>query len=410
METKTLLLTILLISFQISVIAQVPVDAQHQYSDILFYSTPNETQYGQVWFQAVTLQNNSIKNNGYISVDYIKLIEEDIDKGTETTLDIDNYDNNGPLSMDEGGLYDRFPWYFQDNQKSLTNSNRANGFLRIDVGQEPDKVIHFWGKRIHCAIGKRHKVEIKVKIFGDIALQAGMDYWLNLDTKNPKEHNEAFYSHWYGDTDGRDTIIKYPDYQNEAKFDRTDYGFTKDGKFYLSKNIVDFVKGKNVMLYASESTNWEERKMTLNGLYYEYQTNTNFESDYLLKYCYNMNPDGNPFYVPHAIMNNLVYPSDVIQIGNGYNFYTRPEFTLDASTLENPLDLFLFPNPANSTINIRNIDSILSIQIYDLFGKLLIKKQANYIKEIDVSQLNSGIYIIKLVTLKEEYIRKISKI
>jgi hypothetical protein len=164
------------------------------------------------------------------------------------------------------------------------------------------------------------------------------------------------------------------------------------------------------MLYASESTDWEERKMTLNGLYYEYQTNTNFESDYLLRYCYNMNPDGNPFYVPHAIMNNLVYPSDVIQVGNGYNFYTGPEFTLDVSTLENPLDLVLFPNPVNSTINIRNTDSILSVQIYDLFGKLLLKKQGNYIKEIDVSQFNSGIYIIKLVTLKEEFIRKISKI
>jgi len=61
------------------------------------------------------------------------------------------------------------------------------------------------------------------------------------------------------------------------------------------------------------------------------------------------------------------------------------------------LGISLFPNPATSTINIKNINSSsVNIIIYSLAGKVLAKKAITSEEEsIDISDLQSGLFIIE---------------
>ncbi len=321
---KSLFLMGCALTFMIDLFGQIPNDAQHPFAQILYSTTPAGNQYGVAWFQTVTLQNNHIPNTGYISVDYIKLIEEDISTGNDTVLHIENYNGSGALTLNEGGLYERFPtWYNNGTYIAMTNSNSSNGFLTINVGQQPDKVNHFWGVRQFCALGKRHKVEIRVLISGDVALQAGMDYWTNSFSTSQGDDLEAFYSNWYGDSGGQYITINYPNYGPQNMFDRTDYGFNQNGRFYLSKSLVEFVGGTSVALNA-DVTNWQPVSMTLNGNMYEYFTGSSLSNAHY--YCYHITQGGIGVYVPHAILNNLVYPNDAVGNGfGGYNFYTSAQ-------------------------------------------------------------------------------------
>lgn len=134
--------------------AQIPVDAPNPLPNIMYYSTPDTHRYGIAWVHAATLNNNHIANDGYILVEYIKLIEEDITTKSEPVLDTKNYSGrNGQLDKTEGGLYIRFPkWTKDDLFTKLTNSNCSGNILRINVGQEPDSLTHFWGNRKPCAL------------------------------------------------------------------------------------------------------------------------------------------------------------------------------------------------------------------------------------------------------------------
>ncbi len=59
------------------------------------------------------------------------------------------------------------------------------------------------------------------------------------------------------------------------------------------------------------------------------------------------------------------------------------------------------PNPANENLNIQtnNNNQIESIAIYNLAGQLLIEKSVNEkMSQIDISQLNGGMYLVKVQT------------
>lgn len=390
------------------IVGQTPVDAQHPFSQILYSSTPTGNQYGIAWFQAVTLQNNHLQNSGYISVDYIKLIEEDTLTGNETILHVENYNGSGSLTLNEGGLYERFPsWYYNGTYTAMTNSNRLGGFLTINVGQQPEKVNHFWGVRQYCTIGKRHKVEIRMLISGDVSLQAGMDYWTNLTSTTSTDCIEAFYSNWYGVSGGQYITIKFPNYGQQNMFDRTDYGFYQNGKFYLSKNLVDFVGGTSVALLC-DATGWQPALMTLNGNFYEYNSGNNYYSEQY--YCFNINPSGSSFFVPHAIINNLVYPFDAVDNGQGgYNFYTNPQITINVGHIESELGITIYPNPASTKLYFSNPEDILSITFYNCKGQLVFSKNRMNMAFVDISEFQSGLYLIKINTSNGNICRRFVK-
>jgi hypothetical protein len=59
-------------------------------------------------------------------------------------------------------------------------------------------------------------------------------------------------------------------------------------------------------------------------------------------------------------------------------------------------ELYIFPNPCSSYINIRSDAQINHIHIYNMNGKLL--RKIHYSEYISMESLNSGIYIIGIET------------
>jgi hypothetical protein len=57
----------------------------------------------------------------------------------------------------------------------------------------------------------------------------------------------------------------------------------------------------------------------------------------------------------------------------------------------------IFPNPATNELTINNLDKNSLIAIYDLTGRLLVKKTAeSSIEKMDISSLANGIYSLKI--------------
>lgn len=64
-------------------------------------------------------------------------------------------------------------------------------------------------------------------------------------------------------------------------------------------------------------------------------------------------------------------------------------------------DLFsIYPNPAQSVLNIKYEGSDAKIYVYDLQGKIVLYEAFNYQVQLNTSILNNGLYIVKLETNK----------
>jgi hypothetical protein len=77
----------------------------------------------------------------------------------------------------------------------------------------------------------------------------------------------------------------------------------------------------------------------------------------------------------------------------------RLEF-LDAFTsledqLKNKISLKLFPNPTSDKIFIESKENIKQVEVFDLNGKRLLNKEEDRIEQIDLSELVTGVYLLK---------------
>ena len=73
------------------------------------------------------------------------------------------------------------------------------------------------------------------------------------------------------------------------------------------------------------------------------------------------------------------------------------EQTIGSLSIENELinEFKVYPNPSNSHISISNITGNFKFEIYTLKGELI--KEGNY-NNIPISELENGIYIIKIIS------------
>ena len=90
------------------------------------------------------------------------------------------------------------------------------------------------------------------------------------------------------------------------------------------------------------------------------------------------------------------------------NHVLEATFDLDPFMLNEDEDLIIYPNPFNYLVNIASVTMISDVEIFDLTGKkvysvTLSKKQA----EIDLSHLNTGIYIARVFNEEGVSSRKI---
>ncbi|PWJ38498.1 fibronectin type III domain-containing protein [Sediminitomix flava] len=61
--------------------------------------------------------------------------------------------------------------------------------------------------------------------------------------------------------------------------------------------------------------------------------------------------------------------------------------------LEEGNDILLFPNPVKTVLNVSNSETVSTLTVFNLQGKLMLKGNGN---SIDVSHLSSGVYVIKI--------------
>ena len=69
----------------------------------------------------------------------------------------------------------------------------------------------------------------------------------------------------------------------------------------------------------------------------------------------------------------------------------------------------LSPNPATSIVNIENGEDFDFVTIYDQSGKIILQRNLNTSKTIDVSALQSGIFIVKLEGKDQPLVTKLIK-
>lgn len=68
----------------------------------------------------------------------------------------------------------------------------------------------------------------------------------------------------------------------------------------------------------------------------------------------------------------------------------------------------IFPNPANETVNIESSEEIISIEIFDVQGKLIYDAKVNaYSTNLNVQEFKKNIYIVKIKTENKVYQEKL---
>jgi hypothetical protein len=72
-------------------------------------------------------------------------------------------------------------------------------------------------------------------------------------------------------------------------------------------------------------------------------------------------------------------------------------------------DIVIYPNPSSSIINITSQQNpILSIEVLDLLGKNILRQNFDF-ETVDISDLDTGIYLMKITTMNGSTIKKIAK-
>lgn len=99
------------------------------------------------------------------------------------------------------------------------------------------------------------------------------------------------------------------------------------------------------------------------------------------------------------------------------NYYNTSPFNLMLSTQSfltidesnSIIDVSLYPNPTNGLITINSTEKVLKVSLVDLSGKLIELKTENT-STIDLTDLNSGYYLLKIETESGSIVKKIQKL
>ena len=70
----------------------------------------------------------------------------------------------------------------------------------------------------------------------------------------------------------------------------------------------------------------------------------------------------------------------------------------------------IFPNPVNYRLTIQGLSQQYSLVVFDIFGRVQLTNQQFKQHSLDVSALKSGIYILRIETENESFVRKFQKV
>jgi hypothetical protein len=125
--------------------------------------------------------------------------------GTQLTCRVNGKDIvvNDDHAAVRGGLYRRHPWFGTDAHDPLPLAHsKDRKAVILGVGQNPDRVWHFWSASPRAALPQGHlegTVTARVRISRGALLQMGMDYWRNptIGYGSGGNNHEAGASNWY---------------------------------------------------------------------------------------------------------------------------------------------------------------------------------------------------------------------
>ena len=406
-KIPSLLIALLLINTLCIFGQKPPEGAVHENSDILLDKTPDEDHWAQARCDVATLKNG-VANNGTIEIDYLEVIQENLTTGEIKSFAREDYNVEDYVpDTFEAGLYLRNPWFVEnDFSRKLENSVQKKGTLIIRVGEKPEFIAHFWTKCLQAEPNTRHRVIVRFRISGEIGFQYGLDYSPSSDCGN-SVHTEAFFSKWFFDTKGEFLTDTFPDYSKMEKFGREHYGVYNDGKFFVSKQMVDRIEGTSVKLITGE-TAWVAVPMVLTGNTYQCDISKKLEGK--IRYCFEV--DGSQKkYIPHALENDLIYWEEDTQPNDddGFDFLTEAIIPLKTERQIKTGNLKISYSPDLVYLNIFSPHKIKRLFVTDMGGRTSYDYRVNVPDKIVIASFNTGTYIVTIETDKGTFSEKFKK-
>jgi len=113
-----------------------------------------------------------------------------------------------------------------------------------------------------------------------------------------------------------------------------------------------------------------------------------------------------------GLTNGTTYKLRVFRTQNQANVAAYKSFTIESastlSTIDTELEksITIYPNPTKDIINISSSNSIKNIQVFNFLGKRILETTQS---QINLSEFNSGLYLIKTETNQGEITKKVVK-
>lgn len=373
-----------------------PEGAARESSGTLLEKTPDGDHWAQARCDVATLKYG-VSNNGTIEIDYLEVIQENLTTGEIDSFAREDYnvEDYVPETF-EAGLYIRNPWFVEnDYSRRLVNSIQKNGTLIIRAGEMPEYISHFWTQCLKAEPNTRHRVIVRFRISGEIGFQYGLDYSPSANCGN-SIHTEAFFSKWFYDTKGEFLTDTFPDYSKREKFGREHYGVFNDGKFFISKQMVDKIQGTSVKLITGE-TAWFPVPMTLINETYQCDISKKLQGK--IRYCFEV--DGSQKkYIPHALENDLIYWEEDTESNGagGFDFVTEAIIPLSTKELPETGNLKLSYSPDSDYLHIFSLHEIKRLFVTDMTGRKFYEYYANIPDKIVIAGFKTGTYIVTIET------------
>ncbi|SHE47974.1 Por secretion system C-terminal sorting domain-containing protein [Psychroflexus salarius] len=136
------------------------------------------------------------------------------------------------------------------------------------------------------------------------------------------------------------------------------------------------------------------------------EENNVFQSNYMMVYENLMGgSELNPFNYTFTTENDIISLTITNSLGDSatYSATTLSNRDYEGNTFS------IFPNPVTSKLRIRSQQTIQHIEIFDLNGKQIINVDYQENQAINVSNLNSGLYLVKIKTKNGFVTKKLLK-
>jgi|GEM_PF-2677725 len=175
-----------------------PVESPHTTGYYRYAVPPSGFTAVEGWMQAIDIKGAG--NPSKVEVDWIR-VHAVVNRADIVLLE-DTYDVQ-VSAMNLFGLYKRTPWLVDGTQEASMPFLIQNSVLVLAPSDNPQWVYHWWNisRALVPAGTSRVWLEARVRVTGGAGVQAGIDYWkdLNASYAGPDINNtEAGVSDWCG--------------------------------------------------------------------------------------------------------------------------------------------------------------------------------------------------------------------